>query len=126
MPTVGRNLLSIAYINTGRTTIPGTAAITLPASLGNVGFMIQGYVLVFVTGQAQGKVVAQAFLTVDNAGASISGAIATTGTRSTPQIAPTSGTASDQNIMLGLAAQFSVANAANSVMLGQLLIDVKS
>ena len=118
--------MSIAYINTGSTTILGTATITLPASLANAGFKIDGFVLVCATGQSQGKVVAQGFLLVDNAGTPISGAIVNTGTGSTPQIAPTNGTASNQNITLGLAAQFSVASASNSVTLSQLLVDVKT
>jgi len=122
----GTLTLSIAYINTGSTTILGTSTITLPASLVNAGFMIQGYVLVCATGQTQGKVVAQGFLIVDNAGVPISGAIVNPGTGSTPQIAPTNGTASNQNISLGLAAQFSVANAANTVTLSQLIVEVKN
>lgn len=122
----GTLALSVAYINTGSTTILGTATFTLPAALANAGFIIQGFVLVTATGQSQGKVACQGFLTVDNAGAPISGAIVNPGTAAAGQIAPTNGTAGNQNITLGLAAQFSVANAANVVTLSQLIVEAKS
>lgn len=122
----GTLALSVAYVNTGSTTILGTATINLPISLANAGFMIQGFVLVTATGQSQGKLACQGFLTVDNAGAPISGGIVNVGTGSAGQIAPTNGTAGNQNMLLGVAAQFSVANAANSVTLSQLIVEAKS
>lgn len=124
--TPGTLTLSVVYTNTGSTTVLGTATITLPTSLNNAGFLLQGFVLVTATGQSQGKVACQGFLTLDNAGAPVSGAMVNAGTGATGQIAPTNGTAGNQNITLGLAATFSVASASNSVTLSQLIVEEKN
>ena len=122
----GTLAISVVFTNTGSTTVLGTTTISLPASLANAGFMIHGFVLVCATGTSQGKLACQAFLTLDNAGTPISGAVVNAGTGTAGQIAPTNGTISTQNVTLGLAAQFSVANAANSVTLSQLIVEAKN
>ncbi|CAG7599845.1 hypothetical protein SIM91_06475 [Rhodococcus opacus] len=122
----GTLAISIVYNNTGSVTNLGTMTFTLPTSLANAGFEIDGFVLLCVAGTATARLSCQAFGLIDNAGAPISAAIVNTGTGTTNQVQPTNGTQGNQNMTVGLAAQFSVANAANSITLSQLIVESKA
>jgi hypothetical protein len=122
----GTLTISPIYNNTSQPQSLGAATLTLPDAATNIGWQFLGEAVVCATGSAQGRISCQGMLLVDNAGTPISAALVNVGTGTAGHIAPPSGTLGNQQILLGLAAQFSVADAGNTITMAHLIIEVCS
>jgi len=102
----------------GSTALCATRAITVPVSLSNAGWIMDAVVRICTTGTS-GKVSAQGFFTLDNAGTAIVSGMVNTGTGTTGQI--TINTQTAQN--LTITATMSSALAANTIVLADCIIE---
>lgn len=105
-------------IKWGSTLLVATAAIALPVSLANAGFVLDAHLVVCVTGTS-GKVSSQGFVTIDNAGAAVTAGMVNTGTVATGQIAVNTQT----GVNLGISATFSLADTGNIATLTQMIVE---
>ena len=102
----------------GSTALCATRAITVPASLANAGWTLDALVRVCTTGTS-GKVSAQGFFILDNAGAAVVSGLVNTGTGTAGQI--TINTQTAQN--LTITETMSSALAANTIVLADAIIE---
>lgn len=115
----GQGTLTLKFL-WGSTALAATAAISMPASLNSAGWTLDAILRVCSTGTS-GKISAQGFFILDNAGVSVSAGMVNAGTGTSGQITINTQNAASPGIQLQ--STFSAASASNIITLLDMVIE---